>query len=270
MAAREGFLGAARGAWQAVALAEGAAGVLPPRGGDPARARSRGASLSPAGPLSEPEFSGSEALVLDLLLERLGCAFEAAGPLDRGAQELLEQVYGNRVGARSAARGTVLGGSPQQAARFLRLLERYLLGHLTTGNCLAVLSLGVRSRSARLAEGAMEYCRQHFVAAFHKARESGKMPDLTLGTLRALVSQVPQKVCSEGRKLRMLLLWSQTFEDEGHAWLHAMLGCLDYQKMAMQDLANVMDNDPVVAACTDCARFLANEYLKQYSMASFF
>ena len=268
MAAREGFLGAARGAWQAGELVEGAAGVLPPRGGDPALARSRGASLSPAGPLSEPEFSGSEALVLDLLLERLGCAFEAAGPLDRGAQELLEQVYGSRVGARAAARGTVLGGSPQQATRLLRLLERYLLGHLTTGNCLAVLSLGVRSRSARLAEGAMEYSRQHFVAAFHKARESGKMPDLSLATLRALVSQVPQKVCSEGRKLRMLLQWSQTVGDEGHAWLHAMLGCLDYQKMAMQDLANVMDNDPVVAACTDCARFLANEYLKQYSMAS--
>ena len=94
------------------------------------------------------------------------------------------------------------------------------------------------------------------------------MPDLSLATLRALVSQVPQKVCSEGRKLRMLLQWSQTVGDEGHAWLHAMLGCLDYQKMAMQDLANVMDNDPVVAACTDCARFLANEYLKQYSMAS--
>jgi len=270
MAAREGFLGAARGAWQAVALAEGASGVLPPRGGDPALAWGRGAPLSPAGALSEPEFSGSEALVLDLLLERLGCSFEAAGPLDRGAQELLEQVYGCRVGARRAARGAVLGGTPLQASRLLRLLERYLLGNMSCSNCLAVLALGVRSQSRRLTEGAMEYSQSHFVEAFHKAQASRRLPDLTLSTLQALVAGVPAKACSEGQKLRMLLQWSQSCNDEGHKWLHSMLGCLDYGKMSMKDLAKVMDNDPVVAACTDCARYLANEYLKQYSLASFF
>ena len=116
----------------------------------------------------------------------------------------------------------------------------------------------------------MQFCQQHFVDAFHKAQASGKLPDLTLDTLRALVSQVPPKVSSEGQKLRTLLQWSQSCRDEGHKWLHAMLGCLDYQKMAMKELAKVMDNDPVVAACTDCARFLANEYLNQYSLASFF